>query len=31
MLPSGSFLADIVMPSASEAISRTMSGTGTSA
>ena len=31
MFPSGSFFADIVMPSASEAISRTMSGTGVSA
>ena len=31
MLASASFLADIVIPSASEAISRTMSGTGRSA
>jgi hypothetical protein len=31
MLASGSFLADMVIPSASADISRTMSGTGTSA
>jgi hypothetical protein len=31
MLPSGSFFANIVIPSASDAISRTISGTGVSA